>query len=187
MNFTLTFNGDLKAKAKAKGSKEHKQEIRRVFHLQLLELWNHTSFGNLKYPPDSLTKTIGEYRFFPLVCKSRREVAELQILLLRPERGPGYIVGEGGDIDNRLKTLLDSLRMPKNEGEIPSDHHPGVNEDPFYCLLEDDILITKLAVSTDRLLEQSNSNSYVKLFIHVEIKQLPQIGANMIGKSLRLG
>lgn len=176
MNFTLTYNGDLKAN----GSIKHKQEIRRVFHRQLLELWKYTPFNELKCPSETLTKKIGNYRFFPLVTEGRKEIAELQITMLRPELGPGFIVGQGGDIDNRLKTLFDSFRMPKNTCEIPSNDQLGDNEDPFFCLLEDDILITKLLISTDRLLEPCDSNSYVKLVIHVQIKQLPLIGSNMI-------
>lgn len=176
VNFTLTYTGKLKTN----GDVKHKHEIRRVFHSQLLELWKHTPFSSLKVPSENLTKRIGKYRFFPLATKARNEIVELQIIMLRPEFGPGYIVGQGGDIDNRLKTLFDSFRMPENTGEIPSNYQLGDNEDPFYCILEDDILITKLSISTDRLLEPYNSKSCVKLIIHVEIKQLPLIGANMI-------
>ena len=176
MNFTLTFDGDLKAN----GRIEHKQDIRRIFHCQLLEYWKHTPFDDLRRPPDTVTKEVGAFRFFPLVNSGRNEIAELQITMLRPEKGPGYIVGQGGDLDNRLKTLFDSLRMPKNIDEIPSSDEPGEDEVPFFCLLEDDILITKISISSDRLLEFCESESYVKLMVHVKIKQFPQIGANMM-------
>jgi len=177
MNFTLVYDGDLKAN----GDVKHKQEVRRVFHYQLHELWKGTPFKSLISPSQSLTTEIGEYCFFPLVSAARDEIAELQIIMLRPEPGAGHIVRQGGDIDNRLKTLFDSLRMPKNTTELPSGDEPEKNEDPFFCLLEDDALITSLSVTTDRLLEPCESSSHVKLIIRVQIKRVPRIGANMVG------
>ena len=168
MNFILIYDGDLKAN----GSLEHKQEIRHVFHNQLSELWKHSPVQ----PSESLIKKIGDYSFFPLVAEGRKEFVELEILMLRPDYGHGYVV-QGGDIDNRLKTLFDSFRMPKNIDEIPSNTK---KEDPFYCLLEDDILISKLSINADRLLEPEKSKSYVKLIIHVQIKRLPLLGGNMM-------
>ena len=100
--------------------------------------------------------------------------------MLRSGVGPGYIIYRGGDIDNRLKTLLDSLRMPTMKEELPSNDPPEDNENPFYCLLENDNLITDISISTDRLLEPQASDSHVKLFIRVQIKKMPTIGANMI-------
>jgi hypothetical protein len=77
----------------------------------------------------------------------------LEILFLRPDR-PGGLVW-AGDIDNRLKTLLDALRIPEAT-ENYSKRTPSAGEVPFFCLLEDDKLITKVSVETDRLLEAVN-------------------------------
>lgn len=152
MNFTLTYEGPLKSN----GNIKHKQELRRVFHLQLCELWKGSPFTKLQPPfEDSLVVKVGKFRFFPLVSSGRDEIAELQILMFRSGQDSGHIV-QGGDIDNRLKTLFDSLRIPKNENEISDIDQPKSNENPFFCLLEDDILITDLSVSTDRLLEADN-------------------------------
>jgi hypothetical protein len=83
--------------------------------------------------------------FVPLVTKELNLACELDVLFLRREE-PGQLVS-GGDIDNRLKTLFDALRIPTECAGISS-----VEEDPFFCLLEDDGLITRVNVSTDRLL-----------------------------------
>lgn len=115
-----------------------------------------------------------------MVSSARDEIAELQIIMLRPHQCPGYIIGQGGDIDNRLKTLFDSLRMPKDTKEMPNYGKPNDNVNPFFCLLEDDALITNLSVSTDRLLEVQESKSYVKLIIRVKIVKVQSVGANMI-------
>ena len=77
-------------------------------------------------------------------------ICDLDILFLRPDR-PGSVVW-AGDIDNRLKTLLDAMRIPE-VGEDYASREPSDDEVPFFCLLEDDKLITKVAVETDRLLE----------------------------------
>jgi len=176
MNFTLTYDAELKAD----GNKQHQHEIRRVFHHQLAEFWKASLLHQSKGLDDALITPIGEFRFFPQTSGARDEVAELQLTMLRPQRGPGYIVGEGGDIDNRLKTLFDSLRMPMKPDEIPENEKPGENEDQFFCLLEDDTLITNLSVQTDRLLEPCQSKSYAKLMMKVLIRKVPVVGASMV-------
>jgi hypothetical protein len=181
MNFTLTYDGNLKAN----GDIKLKQEIRRIFHCQLQELWKGSSIDPSDPKSKNLKTTIGKFTFLPLVSAGRNEVAELQIIMLRPGQPPGYIIGEGGDIDNRLKTLFDSLRMPKDNNEIPLDDKPADSEDPFFCLLEDDILIINLSVATDRLLEPCKSDSYVKLIIRIQIKSIQRIGASMMTYFIR--
>ena len=85
--------------------------------------------------------------FIPLVRESMSLVCDLDILFLRKGE-PGQLVSQGGDIDNRIKTLLDGLRMPENATEIGSKFVYR----PMYCLLENDSLITGLNVRTDQLL-----------------------------------
>lgn len=88
------------------------------------------------------------YRFVPLVLKEFGVTCSLDILFLRRDN-PGNLIRTGGDIDNRIKVLLDGLKMPDSEirGFKPEPH-----ENPFFCLLEDDCLITGINVTTDRLL-----------------------------------
>ena len=190
MNFTLTYDGDLfpKKQANKKDIKHayitHKQEIRRVFHCQLKEFWNSSPIDLTKKESKSMLKKIGDYHFFPIVPTDHNEIAELEIIMLRPGQGPGSIIAEGGDIDNRLKTLFDSLTIPK-KSEIPPDDKPEKSEDPFYCLLEDDVLIANLSVATDRLLKPDKPKSYVKLIIRVQIKHVPTIGASRMSILIR--
>lgn len=83
----------------------------------------------------------------------------------------GELIRHGGDIDNRIKTLLDSLRVPE-AGEIEA-LTPDVTENPFYCLLEDDSLVTGFQVKTERLLEPSSgaeSQADVRLMITVIVR-----------------
>lgn len=176
MEFTLVYEGPLRAN----GSVSAKQKLRRAFHLQLRELRSQPPF-NQERNPDFLTvglpdepqnfQNLSGFTFVPLVSTYLKAIAELDIIMLRPEP-PGSIVTQSGDIDNRLKTLLDSLRVPQSEREIPTDDSPVENENPFFCLLEDDNLVTKLTVSTDRLLKPNCDPSLVSLIIHVKTKVL---------------
>jgi len=90
----------------------------------------------------------GNCRYVPLVIRPMEYVCELDIQCLRREN-PGQIV-HGGDLDNRLKTLFDALRIP-----LHADHAPTTTGNEIttcFCLLEDDALITDLTVKTGVIL-----------------------------------
>jgi hypothetical protein len=169
MQFRLTYEGKLLGN----GNASHKHEIRRVFHPQLRRLWNETrSLRAMRDPVVDLVEvnrgpdrsrveglaerfTRNNYQFVPLVSRDLDvSFCGLDILFLRPDI-PGSIL-RSGDIDNRLKTLFDALRMPTGRGELGGYDYPEKDEKPFYCLLEDDSLVTKVSVETDLLLEPVN-------------------------------
>jgi hypothetical protein len=155
VQFRLVYRGPLRSN----GDRRHKQEIRRVLHPQLRELWTHEPLAdNQEWLEEeaagngvSVIQTVGEFRFAPLVCDTLKLGAELEVVLLRPTR-PGALIREGGDMDNQLKTLFDALRCPHDENELPPGDAPEDGEDPFFCLLDDDEKITDLHVATDRYL-----------------------------------
>jgi len=101
---------------------------------------------------------------FGLVCG-------LEILFLRRD-DPGALIMKGGDIDNRIKTILDSLRIPENCDEV-AGYYPMEGETPFFCLLESDSLVTDLNITTDRLLlpvEEGERRNEVILVIKVKTR-----------------
>ena len=71
------------------------------------------------------------------------------IMLLRPEEK--RFIFTQGDIDGQLKTLFDALRMPGNLSKT-GGMGPQDDEDPFFCLLQDDRLISEVRITTDQLL-----------------------------------
>jgi hypothetical protein len=99
-------------------------------------------------------------------------LAELEITLLRPGL-PGSIVLHGGDIDNRLKTLFDALAVPSQLQALPQGAMPSGGENPFFCVLGDDRLITKVSIQTERLLEDTTSPNEVELMVLVRTKKVP--------------
>ncbi len=174
MEFYLHYRGPLKAN----GNLRHKQEIRRHLHLQLKALWDQKPLGDYQpwligmddHPEGPwVLRPMGAFTFVPLVTQRAELIAELNITLLRPE-APGSIITQSGDIDNRLKTLFDALRKPHSTAELPRGDVPGVGEDKFYCLLEDDNLISHVAIKTDRLLEPVTDQSEVVLLIAVKTR-----------------
>ena len=114
-------------------------------------------------------RQVGPFTFVPLVNEKVDLIAELDIALLRPE-APGSILTQGGDIDNRLKTLFDALRMFQQESELRKEDSPKKDEELFYCLLEDDNLIERVCVETGRLLEPVSGQLDVLLIVEVTTK-----------------
>lgn len=112
---------------------------------------------------------VGGNGYIPLVRKSLYLTCEIEILFLRHE-DPGALVLQGGDLDGRIKTLFDALRMP-NEQEASKGEAPTA--DPLYCLLESDTLISDLSIKTGRLLgERTKKPHAVRLWINVAVKVL---------------
>jgi hypothetical protein len=136
MEFRLLYQGPLASN----GTLAQKHAIRASLHPQLQELWNHVPLdayhAYLDHPAPaggfSVIRQVGGFNFAPLVCSQLRMYAEIDILLLRP--GPlGGVITQGGDIDNRLKTLFDALRYPHNLGELPAGAAPAAGQDPFFA------------------------------------------------------
>ena len=72
-------------------------------------------------------------------------------------------------MDNRVKTLFDSRSVPANTNQIVG-LAPAAGETPFYCLLEDDSLITGFEIRTERLLEPLPDRNNVRLTISAIVR-----------------
>ena len=182
MKLVLHYRGKLNAN----GKPDHKHDLRKHFHQQLATLWQQEPLceqpyllkGKTEDNKLSLLRPLGPFLFAPLITNELNVVAELSITLLRPE-SPGHLITQGGDIDNRLKTLFDALTMPRHENALPKEAVPNKNETPFFCLLEDDNLVTAVAVRTEQLLEPNVDSSHVDLFINVTTNTTRQTYKNL--------
>jgi hypothetical protein len=111
----------------------------------------------------------GNSNFLPLVRESIGLVCALDIVFLR--KGPKGRVYQGGDLDNRIKTLLDALRLPTEQeaAQDPNTANPQAN--PIHCLLEDDDRVTGLSVRTGQLLTRLGADeSEVRLIIDADVR-----------------
>jgi hypothetical protein len=180
MRFRLMYSGRLVASNSAgnlSASDRHaaiKHEMRRQFHAQLRYLWQVNRFLREKesYPEDyglrvedfpsaneqrrvPLLEIVAKlhaqhgYEFVPLVRELWSLHCQLDVVLLRHD-GPDNPIS-GGDVDNRIKTLVDALTVP-TMGQLAGNEVPRKDETPFFCLMENDKLLTRLNVETDRLL-----------------------------------
>ena len=183
MEFRLIYEGPLHGQ----GAKSlHKWEIRRALHPQLQRLWREHPLKNaadrlLAHPAlpgqTSVVVEKGGLLFAPLVTQRLNLYAELSVLLFR-QQPRGTLITDGGDIDNRLKTLLDGLRVPHGsmEGrtELPEEPDPL----PFLCLLEDDSLVSKVTVESEQLLRPAKPDEVVAI-ISVHVKKTMLTHENM--------
>jgi hypothetical protein len=208
MDFRLTYRGALVSN----GGPKDKHRIRQQIHSQLVQLWNiHPALTQVRQQgvallpgyfnrsdPSQGVKTIEEYidhfpnvsgfRFLPIVASTIGLECSLDILFLRREASRqvmerGKPAENRSDIDNRLKTLFDGLRIPKDGFELPNIT-PQPGEDPLYCLLQDHSLVTELKVTADWLLtpaaEDESRNSDVLLIIGVRVKAVRPLPLNLI-------
>jgi hypothetical protein len=210
MKFILTYDGELPSSGNSSRKNKEKWEIRKQFSPQLEHLWNthpglkmalfrryvpqHSSFFQTDvhhlstsaiqpaYPPKLVEenvidlcapKKVGQVEFRPLVRDSYALACSLKILFLRNE--PIGRIYKGGDLDNRIKTLLDALQIPEPE-QVPED----ASEQFMHVLLENDALVTGLAVDAQQLLNRpQKSESEVSLIIEVTVTVMDARGYNV--------
>ncbi len=194
MSFRLMYQGQLLSSNNDTREKviNNIHEIRKQLHFQLKTLWQldrnlkmraSSPFKPVTFGPGPAQDDIGLLHiaennerfgvgFIPLVLADfdRRVSCSLDILFLRREK-PGKII-QGGDLDNRLNTLFDALRIPKTKSEMPDAIAPEFN--PMYCLLPDDGIISEVKVSTDLLLTPAGPEGHAKnnvvLLINVNLQ-----------------
>jgi hypothetical protein len=188
VEFRLIYKGRLPAEGRGGGASRipEKHEIRLAIHEQLRALWReHPGLQGWEKPANPASQEgrtyadimadnyrRGDVRFLPLVNSKAGLACALDILFLRRDP-PGSPIITGGDIDNRLKVLLDGLKMPKDGSQLPAKWQPEPTQNPLYCLMEDDSLITEIKVTSDRLLvpaEEDEHRNNVELVIHVTTK-----------------
>lgn len=173
MEFRLIYEGPLHGQG-AKSS--HKWDIRRALHPQLERLWQARPLADLAAsllaPPQpggtSVLIEKGGLLFAPLVTQRLDLYAELSVLLFR-QQPRGTLITDGGDLDNRLKTLLDGLRVPHGSLEGRKERPATPDPSPLFCLLEDDALVTKVSVESEQLLRPARPDEVVAIIsVHVK-------------------
>lgn len=157
MRFKLVYDGPLPPDSRSRPLASVKAEIRRQFDPQLRELWRThkalADFGQLNsyrsnFGPEAIAEEfrMGDSRFVPLIRRANEMFCTLDLLVLFRQE-PYHSTFATGDLDNRIKTLIDGLRKPRQSSEHPSDAPETV-----YCLMDDDDRITEFQVRADQLL-----------------------------------
>jgi len=181
MRFTLFYDGDLPPN----GNAAQKNDIRAALHPQIKDLWADPGLSEIKDVIDPNVTNGGQhlttrngFTFASVVHRHYHLRARINIFMQRS--GPAGHLIDGGDIDNRLKTLFDALAVPANQQQIPQRWNPAPHQAPLHCLLEDDRLITSVAVDTERLLGPVPNQQRVRLTIRVHLHAAKNIYAHQL-------
>lgn len=192
MEFYLRYRGPLPATARGDSRAKDKDRIRHFISPQLEEFWkvypplsrialhampigiikgNRVESNDFGVHPANRFYRISfkQWHFIPLVTRSNEWVCNIAIRFLR-RSDPGDVIQQDGDLDNRLKTFFDGLRIPHSEPEVITD---TPNKRNCFCLLEDDSLIAGFSIETGRLLGplgEQETESDVDISIHVTVK-----------------
>lgn len=176
LKFRLLFEGELPPRQRAGVGDLH--AIRMQIHPQIKALWQYPPLSpepREKWLRESTSP--GDYGilersngilFAPLISRTNDLTCELDVTLLR-QQAPGQLLGAGGDIDNRMKTLLDALRKPSTQEAQVAQIPIRPDDDPIHCLLQDDALVTRLNVDTDRLLRPASKEFDLVAIIQVTV------------------
>jgi hypothetical protein len=181
MRFSLTYEGDLPASGN-KPKPAAVWHIRRSLHPQIADLFlSHPVLSEVVPDQYYFPKiNVKGFDFVPVVRRHLKMVCSLNITFLRKMEEFG-LVHQGGDIDNRIKTLFDGLRMPDKGDEVP-EHEVGFQ--PMNTLLESDAMITGYSVKAEKLWGcDLQSKHWVKLLIeaHVTVTKVTLQNVSFLG------
>lgn len=182
MEFCIHYYGKLKSRDNAAG----KHAIRRALHDQVKSLCVSDRFAQVFKGDLEETRRPEEKpmfvehdgkRYWFLIAEDLATVVDLSITILVPH-AVGRIIQNGGDIDNRVKTLFDALRVPAVASEVPSSDSFDYGSGGMYCLLEDDKLINRISIRSYRDHAPLDGDS-VRCLIEVETKITRALWGNL--------
>ena len=215
LEFRLLYWGSVLASSNSKRRSSEKHDMRKQFHPQLKRLWmtRRNSIGlaedtgitgeTIAQGGEAVVPRTGSwrglglekladrrifngFRFVPLVTEEHHVRCSIEILFLRHEDS-GNLILQGGDIDGRIKTIFDALRIP-HVGELGKEDKPEDDENPFFVLLEDDKLISQINVSTEQLLllpgskEIRPNDAFLQIKVEIHPTEIPSEGFFFLGR-----
>jgi hypothetical protein len=208
VRFRLLYTGPLMAHNEHRPKNEHKHAIRELISPQLKRLWEtkvglqrYASIRGAKarsergevYPEGSLyceenrlagIEFLASFnikqttRFIPLVVPEFCLRCRIEVLLLRHEETLQVIL-QGGDLDNRMKTLFDALRIPEDKQLVDDGK-------THFVLLHDDKLISEVSITGDNLLmlpgkpEVDSSDAFAVIDVQLETTEKAEGHARFI-------
>ncbi len=136
MELTLVYRGRLPSRQQNVGA--IKSELRRSFHSQIEAQVTPRLGGNLKQLG---TTKVDQASFFSPAHPRLHTAVDLHVMLLTPAH-----LARPGDIDNRLKTLIDGLTRPQTTQQLAAfDADQG---SPIFCLMDDDQLLRRVSLDS---------------------------------------
>ena len=188
MKFELFVVGEIKSGNAGRGRSENIFEIRKQLEPQLRRVWESQpllEFDKQKGIRGSISglmtnmvcRWVSNTRFIPVICEGLHLAARIEFTFYEPT-GSLSVASEVSDIDNRLKTLFDALRYPRDVNEI-GDRDYG-NE--FHCLLDDDIRIWEITVKRTRLLrDMEGQDRFARISVEAIASQTTLNNLSLLG------
>lgn len=166
MSFSLIYRGQLKSSQRSR--KQDLNHLREQFHEQLQAIPRYEfdagimpildSSGQLYVMRDELQFQRNGYDYIAAIA-GQNLVVSLDVNLYSPMT-QHRLIHNGGDLDNRAKTLLDSLRLP-SETEAKNSWYPDAG--PCWVLLEDDSIIRNISIQQEQILGQDDSRDVLAI------------------------
>jgi hypothetical protein len=165
MKFQLSFEGPLPSSGNANDAYPRPAKLQAIWKIrdsinsQLLHLVEtHPALSGRSSPSRALRHAlippivVDGFPFRALARAHFKVKCSLKIDLL-VNHEPGSVITKRGDLDNRIKTLMDGLRVPASQQEIKNFASKDfLKQNDYVCLLEDDILVSALDVEMQRYL-----------------------------------
>ncbi len=148
MELVLTYEGHIPSKGSSNAAV---WRMRTCFDQQLRKVWGKPPFEVLKKWEDSnfaanapkFTRVLGGHTFVPFYGADVGIGIDLDIRLLTGMPDKKAILS-AGDLDNRVKRIIDALQIPTQKGELIADLQPAGR---FHCLVENDSAVLSLKAS----------------------------------------
>ena len=145
MEIVLTYEGRIPSKGSNLAAV---WQMRKSFDTQLRKLWGKPPFDVLKKWEDSnfsggapnFLRACEGHTFVPLYGADVGVGVDLNIQLLTGMPAQKRVVS-AGDLDNRIKRIIDALQAPTQKGEMIAGLPPGQR---WYCLVENDSAVLGL-------------------------------------------
>ncbi|SMQ85562.1 hypothetical protein SAMN06295905_2849 [Devosia lucknowensis] len=167
MEIVLTYRGRIPSKA---SNKSAIWDMRKSFNHQLRKLWGKEPFDVLKKWEDSnFTAGGAEFRihqgeqlFVPLYGNLIGVGVDLDIRLLAGMPTQKAVLSSG-DLDNRIKRIIDALQAPAQVGEHIDGLEPNGR---WHCLVDNDSAVVGLSAKLGAFLDGGDpSESFATIIV----------------------
>lgn len=180
---TLFYRGELKSAQAKSTARKAIGPIRAQFHEQLKHFPDaNINMGGLLVPElasmpneprvvrrymssqEKAPMSVGMQSFMPLFIScpmGNFPSLAIDVTMLTPAT-PHRIYSQEGDIDNRIKLLLDALRVP-TESELNAETWPITDGETCWTLMEDDGFVRDLSVKQERIVGDPSSKDVLAI------------------------
>lgn len=113
--------------------------------------------------PSKIPIEIGPFEFIPIYARSERFRPELRLnIQLYSSASSWAISEETGDIDNRVKLLIDALQAPSTKVEANAEDWKP-DDGPCWTLMEDDSFIRDLSIRQTKSVGDPHSSEVLAI------------------------